>query len=449
MNDNYFNYIQINQNFNMKININKIVNIYNNNLFHQLLTEENIIEIKNFLKNLNFKDILDNQYNIISSFIKENRRYSYEQVLDLFIFFKELGIDFNIKNNIGYTPLSFCIRNKDINLAKIIINFEKNKVFNDNQNYIIHLSVINSLYNITQILLEIDYENNTFYKDEINDEDLTPLMIAVLNKDINMINLLFEFNVNPNIQNLKGTTALMYACNSLNKNKKIKNIIYNYNEYVDENILTNQIISILINNGSNINIVDSLNQTALNYACSYIDDDTLNKTLSLLNAGANPNICDICGNTPLLNISQNIYNNNHYYLISIMMILIKYGSDITFTNSNGHSIYDLMTPKLSECFNLLYKIDKINNLMNSSTSKNKLFISKKCLICFEDKENMVLFNKCHHSVTCYECYQILKMKNTNFHNEDIVEEDDESNIIKCPYCNLNNNINETQIIDYI
>jgi ankyrin repeat protein len=447
MNDNYFNYNQINYNFNMKIKINNIDNTYSNNLFHQLLKEENIIELKNFLKKLNLDDICNNQYNILSSFIKENRRFSYEQLLDLFIFFKELGIDFNIKNNIGYTPLSFCIRNKDINLAKILINFEKNKVFNDNQNYIIHLSVINSLYNITQMLLEIDYENNTFYKDEINDEDLTPLMIAVLNKDINMINLLFEFNINPNIQNLRGTTALMYACNSLNKNK------HSINENNTENILTNQIINILINNGSNINIVDSLNQTALNYACSYIDDDTLNKTVSLLDAGANPNICDIYGNTPLLNISQNIYNNNHYYLISIMMILIKYGSDITLTNSNGYSIYDLMSSKLSTCFNLVYKIDKKSNLMSTSTSKNKLFISKKCLICFEEKENMVLFNNCHHSVTCYKCYQILKMKNINLNNEYIYEEDIENNMennmIKCPYCNLNNNIHECQVIDYI
>jgi ankyrin repeat protein len=241
----------------MKIKINQIDNIdniFNNNLFNQLLKEENIIELKNFLKKLNCKDIFDNQYNIISSFIKENRRYSYEQLLDLFIFLKELGIDFNIKNNIGYTPLLFCIKNKDINLAKILINFEKNTVFNDNQNYIIHLSVINSLYNITKMLLEIDYENNTFYKNEINDEDLTPLMIAVLNKDVNMVSLLFEFNVNPNIQNLRGTTALMYACNSLNKNK------HSINENNTENILTNQIINMLINNGSNINIIDTLNQ---------------------------------------------------------------------------------------------------------------------------------------------------------------------------------------------
>ncbi len=447
MNDNYFNYNQIIKKYRMEINIRNIDNTYNNSIFHQILKDENIIELKRFLKNLNNKDIYDNQYNIISLFIKENRRYEYEQLLDLVIFLKELGIDFNIKNNIGYTPLSFCIKNKDNYLAQILINFEKDKIFNQDQdqdqNYIIHLSVLNSLHHITKQLLDIDSENNSLYKNQINDEDLTPLMIAVLNKDIDMINLLFQYDIDPNIQNSKGTTALMYACNSLNKNKYINN---NYNI---ENTLIYRIINILINNGSIINMMDSLNQTALNYACTYIDGDTLNRIISLLDKGANPNICDIYGNTPLLNITQSVnYNNsnhNYYYISSIMMTLIKYGSDITFTNSNGYSIFDLMSYELNNCFNLFCKIyKKPNNLFDSNdsnNSKNKLFISKKCLICFEDKSRMIMFNTCKHSVTCFECYQILKTK-------EYVDVEN-NNTIKCPYCNINNNIDENQIIEYL
>ena len=96
-----------------------------------------------------------------------------------------------------------------------------------------------------------------------------------------------------------------------------------------------------------------------------------------------------------------------------------------------------MDPEFSKNFNLIYShiSCNFNNTIKNKVN-NKLFISKACLICIEEKQQMILFNDCNHSVICVECYNIL----LNYHKVLIEKNDNDindenNNLLKCPYCN--------------
>ena len=396
---------------------------YSDNSFKQILQDKDIISLKKFISSLEIDNRTKNQHNIISLFLKEHQNYNYDELFEIITFLEEVGIDFNIRNKIGYTPLKICINNRFEKISKILIIKSKDKIFTDpdyiNDN-LLHLAVSKSLYEIAKILLEFD-DGRISIKDSIDNENLSPLMIAIINKNVPIINLLFEYKVDPNIQNAHGKTALMYACDS----------IINVN---DENSDTNNdlLINILLENGANINIVDNIRQSAIHYACKNIDHNSIVIFKTLLEYGANPNICDLYENSPLLNMLYENYNINQYLLITIMVLLIKYGAILDLKNIYNTDIYDLMSPQFSKIFNIVYNQNSVK-LKKKDKINNKLFISKTCLICIEEKEQMLLFNDCNHSVICDDCYKILLDYNKAKKEQSDI--DDTDNLLKCPYCN--------------
>lgn len=403
---------------------------YNDIYFKQILQDKDIISLKKFISSLEIDNRKKNQHNIISLFLKEHKNYNYDQIFEIVTFLENNDIDFNIRNKIGYTPLKICINNRYEKLAKILIIKYRDIIFTQ-QDYIndhlLHLAISKSLYETSKILLEYDNEINGNIKNSIDFENVSPLMIAIINNNIPIINLLFEYNVDPNIKNSYGKTALMYACDTT--------IRVNNKDNKDNNLLHIDIINILLENGVNINIVDNLGQSAIHYACKNIDRDSIIIFNTLLEYGANPNSLDLYDNSPLINLLYDNYHIDQYLLISIMLLLVKYGAILDFKNIYNTGIYDLMSYQFSKIFNIVYN-QTSSNLNKKEKINNKLFISKTCLICIEDKEKMILFNDCNHSVICDECYKILldynktKIEQITIDNNDNID----NNFLKCPYC---------------
>jgi ankyrin repeat protein len=369
---------------------------YNSYTLSHLYKIQNVDMIKEYINTLNINDILDNQHNIISLFIKENDTYSYNDLITIIDFFIGKGINLKMLNNFGFTPLIVCINNKFIKLAKILI--EKEIGINTETHLLFEAIIYKNLYEILKLILEKGINPNTLHY------DMTPLMIASYHRRYDMVQLLLEFKTDINYLNNNCENALFFACNSSYNNTKP-----NF-----------EIINSLIKHKININTKNNNGETPLFYATKLINKHNHLTIITLLEAGADPNLTDIYGNNPLITLINDNINESILILIPIMMTLINAGTNVNHKNNKGYSIFDIMDNEMFQyyqlCSNYNYNVPRINN---------KIYISKECLICFETNSKMVLFDKCNHSVLCFKCFQNL----INHHNNQID--------IKCPYCNMN------------
>ena len=127
----------------------------------------------------------------------------------------------------------------------------------------------------------------------------TPLMYACINNDIKLVKLLLKYKADPNIKNKNNGTSLMIACRKGN----IK------------------IIKLLLKTYKNINDQDNSLFTPLYYTITNISVAVINVDIIklLLKLGADPNICNNDGQTPLIKAS--LYKN-----IKMQKLLLKYGA---------------------------------------------------------------------------------------------------------------------------
>jgi ankyrin repeat protein len=375
--------------------VNQSANFDEQNLL-QLFKSKNIDNIKVYLNSL--VDIKKNEYNILSLFIQEYLIFNEDQVSEIFNILLDLNINFNITNQNGYTVLKVCVINKFIKLAELLIKSRKINLDED----LVYLIIRKNLLSICKLFLEYGTNSNTQNcLDVCLPVGSTPLIAACYYNNIEMVNILLEYKANPCITNEHKKYPLIYSCDLLNT-------IGNYNY---------EIINLLIKNGSPINTPDHYNLTPLLYACGNINEKSHLLITTLLEAGADPTFEDGKGNDSLLTLVINNIECRYYMLVPIMITLIKYGANKHHKNKYNESIYNLMDEGLLSLFQMC--INYTNTTVN-----NKIFLSKSCLICIDEKDQMVLFDTCKHAVVCFECYQNL-MKNTS---------DTEGAQTKCPYC---------------
>lgn len=136
-------------------------------------------------------------------------------VEDIKILYKQNPDIINKKNDAGYSPLILACYHNNEEIAKFLIN------------------------NIKDVNESSDYG--------------TPLMAAVVKGHITIIELLLEKNADPNIQDIKGTTALHYA--SMSENIEIANLLVNAN--------------------ANCNLKNNVGKTPMDFAISLNNQDLI------------------------------------------------------------------------------------------------------------------------------------------------------------------------------
>jgi ankyrin repeat protein len=378
----------------------------------------NAFELSYLIKSKNFKNILRylsnidlniNESTILNILIKDTFNYSYEQILPIIELLHKESFNFNIISSSGNSAIKCSIYNKHFSLLKALIHIGANVNLSDP----LHTAIFQNYVAGFDILL-----NNNIDINKIDIDGNTPIMIAAYQHNVYFFEKLINLDsINLTNKNKKGHNVLMCSCDN----------------NIPITISNTSIISTLIqkeNSNININDVDNENNTALNIVCHLVNDYTNLNILTLLEAGANPNIDNIHNNTPLLNLARCNYIDYVYQIVTSMITLINHGANKKHKNKQNLSIYDLMIDDIKQWYDFC-------SSYTTSNINQKIFINKNCIICTETQQKMVYFEACQHIIICFDCFKSFEEHNINNQN----------NIRKCPLCSTH--INNYKIVEYI
>jgi len=152
-----------------------------------------------------------------------------------------------------------------------------------------------------------------------------------------IVKTFLQHDIDVNIQNNKGFTPLMYACQ--NDNEDVARLLIHHKADINAVNHNNQTalmlsflepnretINLLITNGANLDIQDTLHQdTALTMACQHYQNTIIVKDL-IIQGKANINLANGDGNTPLILACQNDS-------INVAKLLVDHGADVNARNS--------------------------------------------------------------------------------------------------------------------
>ncbi len=369
-----------------------------------------LIKIKNLpniLKYISSVELEVNENVIMNILIKDTFNYSYEQILPIIELLHNENFNFNLISPSGHSAIKCAIYNKHINLLKVLIHIGANVNLSDP----LHTAILQNYTEGFDILLKTNIDIN-----KIDSDGNTPIMIAAYQHNIYLFEKLLNLDsIDLSIKNKKEQNVLMCACDNINP------IL----------ISNTSIISSLIEKGNiNINDTNNENKTALNIVCSFVSDYTNLNIMTLLEAGADPNIADNNNNTPLLNLARSNYNDYGYQIVTSMINLVNHGANKKHKNKQNLSIYDLMVDDIKQMYDFCASY-------TTSCINQKIFINKNCIICTEIPQKMVYLESCQHIVICFSCFKSLEEHNINNQNTNR----------KCPLCSTH--ITNYKIVEYI
>jgi cytohesin len=307
-----------------------------------------------------------------------------EETLKLFKLLLKLGVNPNCCDSYLETPLMQVTQKRDIELVKLLLKHGADPNI-QNKDGCTALYYCNN-YKICELLLKHGADPNIqnkdgctalYYIDYIEDIDIckllikygikyganiipnlqdkflgkkTFLMIATESSDIEFVESLLKHGADPNIQDINGSTALMFTHYNImckyKENLNIQNDIEifelllkhgadpnirdkSFNQTVLHDVNDINICKLLLKHGADPNIQDENGKTVLHY----IKDSDICELL--LKHEANPNIQDKDGDTPLILAFQ----KNE---IKCFKLLLEYGADPNIQDNYGQTfLYDV------------------------------------------------------------------------------------------------------------
>ncbi|XP_008213954.1 ankyrin-3 [Nasonia vitripennis] len=302
------------------------------------------------------------------------------------------GADINIQTVDGETPLHIAVEMGDENIVELLIIYEADvNIINFMHQSPLHFAAEFSV-DITRILL-VQGAN----VDEVDNNNETPLGIAVKYKDIEIIKEILQYK--PCIQNSSNQDAFLFAitnpdyfyvkvvdllleygfritekidnmnlfCNSIAEGHiRIVHYLLEHGMDVSKNQDNNSllhyavkcqnydVVKLLIDYNCNVNAVDLHGQTPIGYAIECNNIKILN---FLLSRGAN-----------ILNITSSLLNAAKESHIVLLQILLKYGADINVSDEFGTTIlhFAVWNKHLGLIQILLNKSANVNTTLTSS-----------------------------------------------------------------------------------
>ena len=301
----------------------------------------------------------------------------------------------NSKDQKNETILSYAIKRKnEENCELIIASPILNLFYQDSEgNSYLHLSVINQLISITELLIKKGININSK-----NNEGNTALHYAYNLNNKKLISVLIENNADTNIKNNNGLIPEQMIVNSLNTdlNSKFDDFFNKnyYNNYLDKNS------SIRMNNYENNNITfNNTNNTKLNETnkisfqnslvnFSYSDD---NDDIKKINTS---DIFEITQSSMYRDKMKDVSNKNSHTIGDRYNIILD--NDININNKNNNisnskndiAIFEYSTSiSKEEKDQQIQKYHLSNNINNYDSKNNKINVKD------EENININLYNK--------------------------------------------------------
>ena len=244
----------------------------------------------------------------------------------------EYKLNINAINNQGITPLMVACKFSDAFIIGLLIRYKADVKMKDNNNdtaihYIMHRKEIDD--NIVKILEKLIKKINI---DEQNNQGVTPLMMACKFLTLDIVGFLLRNDADVNAKDKEGNTPMHYA-------------LHNHNSSILKALLTKD----------NSNAKNNQGVTLLMVACGFanINDNSTklygDTITQLLDAGADVNVKDKEGNTPM---HYAVRNTNSDTIMNIITILKTYKVELNAQNNN------LETP-----LDILFTLGQMNNII--------------------------------------------------------------------------------------
>ena len=284
-----------------------IINQFGDTLLHNACYNKDYIMIELLLSNCNIDVNIKNKVGN-SPLIDLCSVYNRHDIIQLLL--NKGNIDVKIQNNKGYTALMYvcCSNNDDKELIELLLNKE-----------IIYENIQDNIS-----LLDLQDENG-----------YTALMHACINKNYNIIELLLtKQNIDVNLQDEDGYTALIHTCLVQDDISDDDDSSDNDNDDENDENYDNQLINLLLSNDNiDVNLQDRKGFTALMHLC--IRKNYRIIKLLLNNDKTDVNITDNDGNTLL----QNACDEKDYRIIKLLLSNNK--TELNFKNKEGMTAYDI------------------------------------------------------------------------------------------------------------
>jgi ankyrin repeat protein len=363
---------------------------------------------------LNFFDLLkERKYPEFTKQIKEHKN--------------DKNFDINLRDDNDNYYITYAILLNNITIVELLIECGSRIDCVDKFNKpIILLPILYDYHSILELLLKID--KNKIGLSIVNQYDSnmkTPLMYAIENKNLKSINLLLQYNANPNILDSDDKNSLFYAINTKQENI-IKLILPKINNINNLSILGETClhvaclinmpkINLLLDNNININQQNYKNEyTALHIAILLQNYDIINILLN--NKNINVNIQTNIGNTAL------------------HLAMLKYNKEIVSMLKNNKNInYNL--------WNIDSEIPLHILLKNKMDIYNDILIESNLLIKDSDGNTCLYLLFQNYDWTKYK--NILEHKQLNpfiYNNKSIFDFGNKTDIMNLIYTSYFNNL---------
>lgn len=336
------------------------------NYFIQYVIIYNLVDILKFILNNGTirLDILDvDGRNLLYIPIK----YNYIDILKLLIEFdkKNIGMSLlDVRDNNGYNGLHYCIIFNNITALNLLYNITD--TFDNNGNNIYSICLQYKRSDILIHILDTELKKNNSIYNFINSNGESILQSAINNDEMKVVS--YIVNNKPFIQKIINNKENEYGLTALHQC-----IILGHNDIVIK----------LIENGANINMSDFLGNTPLHYSI-------IEKNYMILNYLINNKALyeqlftelyysetNLTGNTPLhllmeediINIS--LFDNKDFIDLYKCLLKMIEKTDINIMNNNGYTILHYIAAKN------LFVLNDIKKILTNGLTHMNLFIKNK------------------------------------------------------------------------
>ncbi len=331
---------------------------------------------------------------LIYAIVKQNLK-----IIELLL---KQGADTELKAKNGYTAFHYAAESsaKNEEIFKILLKYNANIEARTNHGYTpLLLAVIqNTFYYANSIYTPKALINLGADKNAVNNEGKTALHLAIEVRSEPLVHYFIEQQADIEEKDKNGITPLLAAANKgwseiipflIEKNADItatdikgRSALHIATEKQDEKTAL-----VLLEQNIDINAVDNEGETPLHYAATKQAKDVA----FLLQHGANTEIKNNVGNTPICNSVTNLTENTFTFLADN-------GANLSVTNNSGKNLFEqAVSAQHIDAIKYLVQNGKIsllpenqlNKIKNKITSKNKKFSVEELLLLPQKNPNLL------------------------------------------------------------